>query len=91
MVAEVVDTKEDYIHTRGQDDEFYKKLILDYLTKYQSATRKDLNKLLWNKLSDVLDDEQKDNKVANLLTNLRRAGKIENQGSRRVPRWVLAE
>ncbi len=90
-VAEAVDAREEYIHTRGQDDAFYSKLILDYLAEYQSATRKDLDKLLWNKLSDVLDDGQKLNKVANLLTNLRRGGKIVNRGSRRSPEWALAE
>lgn len=90
-VAAAVDSKEAYIHTRGQDDAFYSQLILDYLAKYQSATRKDLNKLLWNKLSDALDEVQKENKVANLLTNLRRGGKIRNSGSRRSPKWGLEE
>lgn len=90
-VAAAVDSKEEYIHTRGQDDLFYRKLILDYLIKYRHATRKDLNKLLWNKLSDALDDKQKEKKVANLLTSMRRAGIIENSGSRRVPKWVVAE
>ncbi|MBT3471543.1 MAG: transcriptional regulator [Gammaproteobacteria bacterium] len=90
-VAAVVDSKEAYIHTRGQDDQFYSKLILDYLANYQSATRKDINKLLWNKLSDALDDDQKENKVAGLLTNMRRRGEIKNIGSRRAPNWVIAE
>ena len=43
------------------------------------------------KLSDALDDKQKDNKIANLLTNLRRKGRIRNTGSRGHPVWKLAE
>jgi len=34
---------------------------------------------------------QKDNKVKNLLTKLRRSGKIINGGSRTSPVWKLAE
>ncbi|MCF6282607.1 MAG: putative DNA binding domain-containing protein [Candidatus Polarisedimenticolaceae bacterium] len=90
-VASATDAKADYIHSRGQDDEFYCKLVIDYLAEYGSATRKSINKLLWNKLSDALDDEQKETKIGNLLTNMRRAGKIKNTASRRAPRWERAE
>ena len=68
-VAKVTTSKADYILTRAQDDEFYVKLIIDYLDKFGKASREEINKLLWNKLSDALDDEQKTNKIANLLTN----------------------
>lgn len=50
-----------------------------------------INGLLMGKLSDALDDKQKDNKIANLLTNLRRKGRICNTGSRGHPVWKLAE
>jgi len=91
VVAKVTTSKADYIKTRAQDDTFYSKLITDYLRKFSRASRQEINKLLWDKLSDALDDEQKDNKVANLLTNLRRSGRIRNMGSRRAPQWELAE
>lgn len=42
-------------------------------------------------LSEALTDEQKDHKVANLLTNLRRRGQIRNAGTRGQPRWTLEE
>ena len=90
-VAKVTSAKADYIHTRGQDDAFYEKLVLDYLSKFGAATRQELDQLLIKKLSDGLDDEQKRTKVANLLTKLRRGKRIQNAGSRKVPRWVLAE
>jgi ATP-dependent DNA helicase RecG len=65
--------------------------ITDYLTLKGSASRAEINKLLMDKLSDALNDKQKDNKIANLLTNLRRKGRIRNTGSRGHPVWLLAE
>ena len=55
---------------------------VDYLTKYDRASRGDLNKLLWNKLSDFPKDGQKETKIGNLLIRLRSAGIIVNDGSR---------
>ena len=90
-VANATATKADYIRTRAQDDEFYAKLIMDYLTKFGSANRREIDTLLLDKLSDALDDEQKESKIGNLLTSMRQAGRIENTGSRKAPQWVLKE
>lgn len=90
-VAAVTATKADYIRTRAQDDEFYTKLVTDFLRKFGSASRADINALLMGKLSEALDEPQKVNKVNNLITKMRRHGSIVNQGSDRAPRWVLAE
>ena len=89
-VAEVAGHKADYIRTRRQDDTHYRKLILDYITQWKQATTSEIRDLLISKLPDNLDQQQKENKVRNLLTALREEGKIRNQGSRRYPRWVLA-
>lgn len=91
IVASATASKADYIRTRAQDDEFYAKLVTDYLGKFGQANRSEINRLLLDKLSDVLDQEQKEKKVANLLTKLRRAGRILNTGSRGHPIWKLAE
>lgn len=91
IVASATASKADYIRTRAQDDEFYAKLVTDYLRKFGQANRSEINRLLLDKLSDVLDEEQKEKKVANLLTKLRRAGRIMNTGSRGHPIWKLAE
>lgn len=91
VVAEATASKADYIRTRAQDDEFYAKLVTDYLEKFGQADRAEINKLLLDKLSEALDAGQKEKKVANLLTKLRRAGRINNAGSRGHPVWKLAE
>lgn len=91
IVAAATGSKADYIRTRVQDDAHYAKLITDYLQKFGSASRKEINELLWKNLSEVLTEEQKDHKIANLLTNLRRGGRIRNMGTRGQPIWGLAE
>lgn len=91
IVAKATASKADYIRTRAQDDAFYTKLIIDYLAKFGKSSREEIDKLLWDKLSDALNYEQKKNKIGNLLTMLRRAGRIRNTASRKASQWELAE
>lgn len=91
IVANATDSRAEYIRTRALDDDYYKKLITDYLAKFSSATRADIDNFLKDKLSDALNDYQKARKIGNLLTNMRRAGTIRNDGSRSNPTWRLAE
>ncbi|MGC1181496.1 ATP-binding protein [Legionella sp.] len=91
FVADAAATQVDYIHTRAQDNKYYQKLIIDYLQHFKSATRKEIDKLLWNKLSDALDKDQKLKKIDNLLTMLRTNEQIKNIGSRKIPTWQLNE
>jgi hypothetical protein len=52
--------------------------------------KSDFVKLLSSKLSDVLDTKQKENKVRNILNNMRQDGIIERAGgNRRIGYWVL--
>ena len=90
-IAKAAATKASYIRTRTQDDIFYKKLVTDFIAKFGFATRKDIDDLLWNKLSDGLNESQRQHKIANLITQMRRAGMIHNTGSRRSPKWENAE
>ncbi len=90
-VAKATASKVDYIRTRAQDDEFYAKLLTDYLEKFGEASRAEINKLLLDKLSEALTTEQKDTKISNLLTKLQRRGRIRNAGTRGNPVWKLAE
>lgn len=90
-VAEATESKADYIRTRRQDDVFYAKLLVDYLEQFGHANRSEIDRLLLSKLSDALTVQQKNDKVSNLLTKLRRNGRIRNTGSRGQPIWRLAE
>ena len=81
-----VGLKSSYIKNKSFDDEYYKKLILQYIGKYGKASRHELEVLLMDKLSDVMNEEQKHFKVGNLLTSLRKADKIMVGENRN---WVL--
>ena len=89
IVADAAGKRAEYIRTRAQSDAFYVKQIRDYLEKFGSASRSDLDKLLVPQLSDALSDIQKRTKVKNLLATMRREGLIENVGTRPQPCWVL--
>ena len=90
-VAKATTGQADYIRTRAQDDDFYAKLVLDYVKQFGQATRQEINRLLMPKLSDGLDEPQKITKISHLLTKLRRRGELANRGSDRKPQWMLAE
>jgi ATP-dependent DNA helicase RecG len=67
--------KADYIKNRGLDDQFLKKYIFDYI-KMGKVSKKDIDKFIWGKLPDVLDDNKKKNKIKNILQELRKEEKI---------------
>ncbi len=81
--------KADYIKNRPFEDDHYKKMILDYLKKFGHATRQDLDELLLAKLSDILTDNQKKNKINNLIGKLRSERIIKNEGSNKKPKYLL--
>lgn len=90
-IAEVTNAKADYIKNRGFDDAYYKKMIIDFITEYGKATKEDLDKLILDKLSQVLDEPQKKNKLRNLIYAMHNKDKtIVNKGSTRKPIWMLS-
>lgn len=79
-IAEITGGKAEYIKQRGIDDEYCKKIIMDYLGKFEEGKREDFEKILLDKLPDVLDISQKQNKIKNNLQSLKRQGLIEPRG-----------
>jgi ATP-dependent DNA helicase RecG len=91
-IAEIVNERAQYIKNKGQSDQFYKQMIIDYLKQWGKGTKKDFMELLSEKLPDVLSDKQKDDKIRNLLALLRREGHIINiSANRRSAIWELTE
>ena len=80
--------KASYIKNKGFDDEYYKKLISEFLRKFGSASREDIHRLLVDKLPGTLTPKQKIYKVGNLLASLRRLNQIRTDENRR---WHLAK
>ena len=87
-IAELTGQKAGYIRNRGFKDDHYKKLILEYLDKYGSASKDDIDKLILDILPEVLDKQQKENKVRNLLYTMHKKDKsIINKGTARKSSW----
>ena len=88
-VAAATGSQARYIRSRRQDDAHYRQLVLDYLRQFGEARRKDIDELLLDKLPDILSDSQKQNKIHNLLSGMRRDGQIQRRGGRFDARWHL--
>jgi len=90
-IASVTDEKATYIKNRAFDKEHYKKMVLAFLKKYNEASRRDLDKLLMDKLSNALDSKQKNSFITNLLQEMRRAGSIHLEGVTRWAKWHISK
>ena len=88
-VAAAVGEKARHIRDRGLDSQHYEALVLALIQEHQPVTREDIDRLLMDKLPEVLDDEQKQNRIHYLLGKLTKKGRIRNAGSRKFSRWVL--
>jgi ATP-dependent DNA helicase RecG len=90
-VAAITDDKAAYIKNKAFDNSYYKKLIIEFLTKYNQATRAELDDLLMNKLSNVLSDSQKRTKIRNLIYEMSKKENLiqNNSKSTATPIWVL--
>ncbi|WP_010136326.1 RNA-binding domain-containing protein [Ochrovirga pacifica] len=88
LVANVTGEKSDYIKLRGFKDEHYKKMILEYLEKYNTASKQDIEKLILDILPDILDEQKKANKVRNIIYAMSKKDQtIVNKGTTRYPKW----
>ena len=88
-VAQQTGHKASYSKNKAFDKQYYLDLICKSIGEHDSLSRRDIDELLWNKLPEWMDDRQRKNKVANLIAELRRTGKIINQGSDTQSLWVL--
>ncbi len=76
--TENIELLAEYINNRSFDDKHFKDIILEFISKSGEIKRKDIDNLIIPKLSAVLTEAKKKNKVTNFLTSLRMEGKIES-------------
>jgi ATP-dependent DNA helicase RecG len=89
-IAEKTDIKADYIKNRGFDDKYFKDMIIEYLTEFNQASKDDIQKLIFDKLPNILNEKQKLNKIKNIMYSLsRKEEKIINKGNNRIAKWEL--
>lgn len=90
-VANAAGERDVYIKQRGFKDEHYKKMIIEYIQKYGSISKQEIDKLILDILPNVLDEKQKANKIRNIIYSMsKRDESIVNQGTSRYPKWVLS-
>lgn len=88
VMAEKTGEKAAYIKNRGFKDAHYKDLVLHFIDKYGSASKEDIDKLILDTLPRVLNQDQKENKVRNLLYAMsKRDNSLINTGTNRRPVW----
>jgi ATP-dependent DNA helicase RecG len=90
-VAALTGDKAAYIKNRGLDKEHYKELVKLHLEKFGATTRADLEDFLREKISDALSEEQKANRIRNLLQEMRRDGAITPNRRGQGARWQLTK
>ena len=91
-VSKTIAAEAEYIKKKAFDDQYYRDLIISYITQYNQASKEQLRGLLLDKLPDSLSDIQKERKIGNLLTSLKKQGmiKVDHQEGRQSI-WVLIE
>lgn len=62
------------------------------IVHHGSLSRRDIEEILWYKLSDLHDtDKKKKIKITNIISALRDKNAIQNSGSDKKSNWILVE
>ncbi len=86
-VAKLTGQKARHIRERGFNKQYYLDAIEALVREHQPIPRQEIDRLLMDKLPEVLSEKQKKAKIHNLMAELVRKGRIENRGSRGQPAW----
>ena len=88
-VAQKTGQKAVYSKNSAFDKAYYLDLIEKAIKEHGNVERNDVDELLWKKLPEWMDERQKKTKINNLLSELRKKGRIKNAGNDAKPKWVL--
>ena len=86
-VASATGTEADYLK---DSDEYRMALVTDYLKKNGTASRMELDRILYPGLPDNLSEDQKRYKIGNLLKKMKKLEKIKVDPKDNRRRWILA-
>ena len=89
IVAAAVGNAAQYTRNKGLDKAFYKELVISHLRSFGPTPRQQVEELLLPKLPEILTDQQKRDKVKNLLTEMRKLGILKSNGLGPGAAWVL--
>ena len=89
-VAAATGDRAAYLKNRGLEKGHYKELIKLQLRQFGPLPRNEIDAFLREKISDVLDDEQKTHRIRNLLQEMRREKIIITTGKGPAALWELS-
>lgn len=92
-IAQVTGQKAEYTRNRAFDKQYYKDLVLEFLRQHKIATPDDIQRLVMDKLSDILTEKQRKDRIRALLYEMSHRDKsVLNAGGRgNTARWKLIE
>ena len=90
-IAQKTGQKAEYTRNAPFEKEDFFAWVQKFLKDHNSASRRDIDKLLWDKLPDWMTEQQRKHKIGNLINEMRKANMIRNTGVRGKPHWVLCE
>lgn len=88
-VAQATGNRAEYTRNKAFDKRYYKDLILAFIRQHTIATPEDIQKLVMDKLSDILTEQQRKDRVRAILYEMSSKDKtIFNAGKRGLgARW----
>jgi len=86
-IAGITGEKAKYIRDRGFNKKYYLDMIETLIKEHQPIQRSEIDRLLLDKLPEMLTTKQKKAKIHNLMAELVSKNKIENRGSKANPAW----
>jgi ATP-dependent DNA helicase RecG len=91
-IADSIGERVQYTKNKAMDDQYYRDMIVSYLQQWGGGRRSDFIELLADKLPNMLDDKQKEDKIRNMLMSMKRKGIIvRSDGSKKTGVWELAK
>lgn len=90
-LAQATGQKADYTRQKAFTKQEYFDWIMKGIRDHGFLNRKDIEDLIWNRLSDLLTEKQKKTKVGNIIYELSRNGIIYNAGSDTASKWMLRD
>ena len=91
QIASATNAEVAYTRTRGVEKQQLKQMVLSHLNKFKNVVRPDLDGLLLPMLSGDLTHEQKQNKITNLLSEMKRKDQsIQSVGRGPGAYWSLS-
>jgi ATP-dependent DNA helicase RecG len=80
-----------HIRERGLERRYYLDMVATLVAEHGPVSRSEIDRLLMDKLPDILTPAQKRNRIHNILSVLSQEHRIRNAGSRPKPKWVAGE